>query len=336
MRPVPGRGRFRRMASRIVSTGSFLPERVVTNESLSQFPQNAIPLIEQKTGVRERRHAGDGQCTSDLAAEAAANCLAAADTQPSEIDAILLATSSPDRIQPATATRVQMKLQATHAFAFDINSVCTGGVFGLHLANALIQSGAARKVLVVAAEVYSRYLNPKDFSTYPYFGDGAGAVLLSAAGDGPEIVHGLLRTDGTGSEIIQVPAGGTMLPYARMTNPGDAFFKMAGKEVYQFAITRGPEVIRELLAITGIPKGEIAAFVLHQANLNIIETIASTLDVPLERFPVNLQKYGNTAAASVFIALHELLAGGTVGKGKYIVMAAFGGGLSWGAILIKT
>jgi 3-oxoacyl-[acyl-carrier-protein] synthase III len=320
----------------IRGTGSYLPDNIVNNEDLPNFPPTLVKLIRQKTGVCSRRFAHESQCTSDLAAEAAKASLVRAGVDPRDLNGIILATSSPDRLQPATATRVQHLIGASGAFAFDVNSVCSGGVFALALANACITSGLADTILVVAAEIYSRYLDPHDFSTYPYFGDGAGAVLLAAAADTQRgILHSILRTSGNKSEVIQVPAGGTMLPYARLTNPKDVFFKMVGREVYDFAMTRGGEVIDEILQATGVDRHDIKFYLVHQANINIIREIATRLGVEEEKFIINLDKYGNTAAASVLICLDELAASGAIQLGDLIVIAAFGGGLSWGANLIR-
>jgi 3-oxoacyl-[acyl-carrier-protein] synthase III len=319
----------------ILSTGSYLPETAVPNEALTRFPATSLPLIEQKTGIRGRRHAAEGQCTSDLGAEAARVCLERAGVDADAVDAVLLATSSPDRIQPATATRVQERIGARRAFAFDINSVCSGAVYGLHLADALVKTGSAHRVLVVASEVYSRYLNPKDFSTYPYFGDGAGAVLVGPEEGERAIVRTLLRSDGTGDEVIQVPAGGTMMPYGRLQSPNDIYFKMRGREVYDFAVTQGEAVVRELLEACGVDCRDVAFVVSHQANINILHELARRLDIDFSKFIVNLDRYGNTAAASVFIAFDELVASSRARRGDLVVLVAFGGGLSWGASLIR-
>jgi 3-oxoacyl-[acyl-carrier-protein] synthase-3 len=323
------------MNSIIVATGSYLPERVVPNEAFEQFPKSAIPLIEEKTGVRCRRYARDDQSTSDLAIEAARRCLEKAGADPGGIDALILATSSPDRIQPATATRVQEGIGARRAFAFDLNSVCTGALYALQVADAFVRTETCRQVLVVASEVYSRYLNPKDFSTCPYFGDGAGAVLLAPSKVDRGIVRTLLRSDGAGHDVIQIPAGGTMMPFAQMARPQDAFFKMRGREVYDFAVERGSEVVRELLEATGMAAGEVGFVVPHQANANVLREIAERLSIDFAKFVVNLDRYGNMAAASVLVALDELLGSGRVRTGDAIVLVAFGGGLSWGATLIR-
>ena len=324
------------MRSRVVATGAYLPERVVTNAALTQFPASALPLIEEKTGVRERRHAEESQCTSDLGVEAARQCLDRARIDPGSIDVLVLATSSPDRIQPATATRVQEAIGARRAFAFDVNSVCAGAVFAMHVADALIRSGSARTALVVASEVYSRHLNPKDFGTFPFFGDGAGAVLLAPTDGEAGIVGSLLGSDGSKDHVIQIPAGGTMLPYSRMTNPTDRYFKMRGKEVYDFAVTQGSAVVEELMQRHGLTREQVRFVIPHQANANVIRDLAARLGIGLDRFIVNLDRYGNTAAASVLIGLDELWQSGRLTDGDNVIVVAFGGGLSWGATLIRS
>ncbi len=323
------------IGAKIISTGFFVPDKIVKNDDLSQFPANSIPLIEQKTGVKERRFANDSQCTSDLAIKAAIRCIEKIQFNPECIDALILSTSSPDRIQPATATRVQKEIGAQKAFAFDINSVCSGGVYALHIAHSLIKACLCRNILVVAAELYSKYLNPKDFSTFPYFGDGAGAILLSAVPDNIGIMHTILKTDGSGAELLQIPAGGTILPYSRIKNQNDIYFKMHGKEVYKFAVTKGAEIVEELINDTGLTKDQVKFIIPHQASINIIKELSNRLDIKYDKFFVNLDKYGNTASASVFIGLDELIESGKVRAGDLVILVAFGGGLSWGATLVK-
>jgi 3-oxoacyl-[acyl-carrier-protein] synthase-3 len=327
------------MIARLRATGSYLPEKEVLNQDLTQFPASARPLIQQKTGIVARRHAGKGECTSDLAAQAARVCLADAGLPAGDVQGIILATSSPDRMQPATATRVQHLLGATGAFAFDVNSVCSGGVYALEVGNAFIQAGIVRNILVIASDVYSKILNPADFSTYPYFGDGAGAVLLQSHEDShqgsPGIIKTILRTDGAGHDVIQVPCGGTMKPYALMQSPREQYFTMKGKEVYDFAATRAPEIIRELMEAAGLTPDCVAWVIPHQANLNIIRDIAAAVGIPQQRFITNLDKYGNTAGASVLIALDQLCRSGAILPGQVAILVAFGGGLSWAASAIR-
>jgi 3-oxoacyl-[acyl-carrier-protein] synthase-3 len=319
----------------IQATGSYVPERSIHNEQLDQFPQTAKMLISQKTGVFCRRHSNNDQCTSDLALKAANRCLNRINFPSEKVEAIILSTSSPDRLQPATATRLQHLLGAGNAFAFDINSVCSGSTYGIALANAMIRSGTCSHLLLVAAEAYSKILNPQDFSTYPYFGDGAGAILFAADGKQNGVIHSILGTDGSGNNTICVPAGGTMLPFANISDTKSAYFQMKGRDVFNFAVTKGAQVISELLTKNGLTAEEIKCFICHQANINIILKIAEELKIEESKFYVNLFRYGNTASASVIIALDEAWDRGIISSGDMVVTAAFGGGLSWGANLIR-
>jgi 3-oxoacyl-[acyl-carrier-protein] synthase-3 len=322
--------------TRILATASYLPERVVPNEALTQFPASTLPLIAEKTGIAARRYAADDECTSDLGAKAARQCLERAAVSPDEVDVIVLATSSPDRIQPATATRVQHLIGARTAYAFDVGSVCSGAVFALHLADALVRSGSARRVLVVASELYSRsHLNPRDFSTCACIGDGAAAVLVGPDEQGHAVLGTRLHTDGSGADLIQVPAGGTMLPYARMERPQDAYFTMRGRDVQDFVLTQGAAVVQELLTAHGVDRGDVAFVVPHQANVGVLQGLAERLGIDFSRFVVTLDRYGNTAAASVLIAFDDLVTSKRVRRGDLVVLVVFGGGLSWAATLIR-
>jgi len=319
----------------IRSTGSYVPERLIHNETLSQYPATSKKLISQKTGVFCRRHAAQDQCTSDLAVEAARRCLEHIGFPAEGLDAIVLSTSSPDRMQPATATRLQHLLGAVNAYAFDINSVCSGSTYGIAVSQAMIRAGLATNLLFVAAEAYSRILNPDDFSTFPFFGDGAGAILFVADETKESVIRSVLGTDGRGNDTICVPGGGTMLPISRMKDQKSAFFRMKGRDVFDFATTKGVEAIRRLLDETGITADAVKSFICHQANVHIILEIAEQLAVSEEKFYMNLFRYGNTASASVLIALDEAIRSGLLGPGDLIVTAAFGGGLSWGANLLR-
>ncbi|MGD8836673.1 MAG: ketoacyl-ACP synthase III [Desulfobacteraceae bacterium] len=319
----------------IIGTGSYLPEGTIHNEALDQFPKTAKLMISQKTGVFCRHHADPEQCTSDLAFKAAERCLQRTDFSPQKVNAIILSTSSPDRIQPATATRLQYLLKAVRSFAFDINSVCSGSTYGIALAQALIRSGTCANVLFVASEIYSKILNPKDFSTYPYFGDGAGAILFAAAEGETGVLASILRTDGRGSNTICIPGGGTMMPYENIPDAKAIYFQMKGREVFDFAVSKGTEVIQLLLERTNTCVESVKCFICHQANVNIILKIAENLGITEEKFYMNMFRYGNTASASVLIALDEAINRGVVSAGDRIVTAAFGGGLSWGANLIQ-
>lgn len=319
----------------IEATGSFIPGHTIHNEDLEQFPGPAKMLISKKTGVFSRRHAEYSQCTSDLALEAARRCLDRINFPADKVEAIVLSTSSPDRIQPATATRLQYMLGAGNAFAFDINSVCSGSTYGIALSNAMIRSGTCCNVLFTAAEAYSKILNPNDFSTYPYFGDGAGAIFFQANGSKHGVLKSILGTDGGGNDTICVPAGGTMQPFDRITDTKATYFHMKGRDVFNFAVSKGTESIMQLLEHAGVTVDNVKCFICHQANVNIILQIADNLNIEEDKFYMNLFRYGNTASASVLIALDEALVRGIVAHGDLVVTAAFGGGLSWGANLIR-
>jgi 3-oxoacyl-[acyl-carrier-protein] synthase-3 len=253
-----------------------------------------------------------------------------------DLDVILLATSSPDRVQPATATRVQDLLGARRAFAFDVNSVCSGALFALHMADALVQGGRARRVLVLASELYSRALiNPRDFSTCACLGDGAGALLVGPGDPGRGIVATRLHTDGSGGDLIQVPAGGTMLPSSRVERAQDVYFMMRGPEVQDFAASHGAAAIDEALAACGLARSDISFVVPHQANISVLKGLADRLGIDFDRVVVTLDRYGNTAGASVLIAFDELIMSGRMKPGDLVALVVFGGGLSWGATLIR-
>jgi len=322
--------------SKIVSTGSYLPRREVSNIELTQFSAVRIPLIKEKTGIDSRRHVGKDEATSDLALRAAKSCLESGNFPASDLDAIILATSTPDRIMPASATTVQAKLGAVNAFAFDINSVCSGAVYAIDLADAMIKSGKCKNVLVIASDVYSKILNPKDFATYPYFGDGAGAVFVERCEHKQTgLIYSILHTDGNGSEVIHVPAGGSRMPGWCVETKDKFYFRMSGRKVYNFAVNEGSSVIIECIDKAGYTRDDIGCVIAHQASLNVLKDIAKKTGIAFDHFFVNLQKYGNTAGASVVIALDEAIRSGKARKGDLIVLVAFGGGLSWGAILIR-
>jgi 3-oxoacyl-[acyl-carrier-protein] synthase-3 len=309
--------------SRILATGSALPKRRISNADLCQFPAHSLQLIEQKTGIRARRACGTGESASSLALAAGQAALSRSGRLASELDAIIVSTSTPDRLIPGIASTVQAQLGASRAWAFDLNAVCSGAIFAIKVAEGLLQSGQCTTILVVAADTYSRVLNPSDFSTYPYFGDGAGAVMLSSAKSGgiAEVGPIVLHTDGLGADLIQVPAGG--------------YFAMRGREVFDFAVRRGPEIVAELLAGESILPGDVAHVLTHQANIKIIDAIAAKSGIPRERFWVDLDELGNTASASVLIAFDHLVTHQALVAKEHSLLVAFGAGLSWGGALLR-
>lgn len=236
---------------------------------------------------------------------------------------------------PATAALVSERLNIKNAFAFDINSVCSGGLAALMLAASLVESGAAANMLVIAADVYSRILNPRDFSTYPYFGDGAAALIVSREKSGIKIGRSLFRSDGSGYGVITVKAGAAEIRPVDLKTPSDSYFSMNGREVFDFAVSRVPEVILHLMDRDGISMGEVRQFILHQANINIIEKISDVIGSDISIFFTNLQKYGNMAGASCLVALSEYLDSSPEIKDGFIILSSFGGGLSWGALSLE-
>jgi 3-oxoacyl-[acyl-carrier-protein] synthase-3 len=312
-----------------------LPEIIVRNEDLTQFPKGSIPLIEKYTGIRARRRAPDGMLTSEMASKAAEACLEKIGFSPTNVGGVIVCTSTPDRAFPPTATKVQcdIGMQLGQSFAFDINSVCSGAVFGISLADSLIRNGACDHILVIGAEMYSRILFEKDFSTLPFFGDGAGAILLGTDLERSDagIITSLMKSDGSKGEAATHNGNGVM----PLKDERSWYVKMDGRAIYQFALTAGSSIIREIVEKAGVSLSEISLFVTHQANSNIIEAIAKELDLPADKFFINLYEYGNTAGASVPIALDEALGKNLANRGDLIVLAAFGGGLSWSASLLR-
>lgn len=322
------------MPAYIHSFGTYIPPREISNEELSQFPPASLARIKIKTGVEKRRFS-DGGFSSDLAARAAADCLSKNPFPRDSVDTVILATSTPDRMIPATAALVSERLNIKNAFAFDINSVCSGGLAALMLAASLVESGAAANILVIAADVYSRILNPRDFSTYPYFGDGAAALIVSREKSGIKIGRSLFRSDGSGYGVITVKAGAAEIRPVDLKTPSDSYFSMNGREVFDFAVSRVPEVILHLMDRDGISMGEVRQFILHQANINIIEKISDVIGSDISMFFTNLQKYGNMAGASCLVALSEYLDSSPEIKDGFIILSSFGGGLSWGALSLE-
>ncbi len=238
-------------------------------------------------------------------------------------------------MQPPTATRTQAGLGAPNAFAFDINSVCAGSTYGICLADTMIKSGRFENILFIAAEMYSKILNPNDFGTLPYFGDGAGAILFTSGNGDKGVQHSYLGSDGHLWDTVGVFGGGTMEPYNRLSNPNAIYLKMNGRAVFEFAMKRGPETLVRLAKEASISLNDVDCFICHQANINILKAISTTLEIPFEKFYVNLDRYGNTASASVIIALDEAISCEMIREGSLVATVSFGGGLNYGANLIR-
>jgi 3-oxoacyl-[acyl-carrier-protein] synthase-3 len=312
----------------------------VTNEELAMKVDTSHEWISKKTGILERRVAASDEAPSDMACHAAARCLEQAGVDRNEVDLIVVACATPDQSQPAVACLLQEKLGIgqRRCPAFDVNSVCSGFVFSLNVAQSMMLTAPERysHVLVVGADAFSKILNWRDRRTCVFFGDGAGAVLLTQReGDGRRI-HFSLGSDGRGHNHIEVPAGGTRLPAThdaidRQLNT----FTMNGPKVWEFAVTTVPETIRALLGEHGLSPGDLDLLVLHQSNLRMIEAIMKSLGLPMEKTITTVERYGNTAAASIPLTLEKARDEGRLRAGSKVMMCGFGGGLSWGAALVE-
>ncbi|MEI6306015.1 MAG: beta-ketoacyl-ACP synthase III [Deltaproteobacteria bacterium] len=322
--------------AKVIGSGSYSPERVVGNNFFGNLVDNPDEWIFTRTGIRERRFAREDQATSDLATIAATNALEAAGIEASELDCIVLGTSTPDMILPATACIVQKNIGAKNAFAFDINSVCSSFVYALETADNFIRCGKYKTVMAIGADTYSRILDFEDKSTCPLFGDGAGAVILRSTEGETGILLTYMRSDGNGWELIQVPSSGSRKPVTPESIAArETYFKMAGKQVYIFATDVIPEIITNLCDRAGIKPADLSFIIPHQANVRMIDFIAKKFGFPRERFLLNLDRCGNTSAASVALVMDENLRNGVIKPGDLVLTMGFGGGLSWGGMLIR-
>ncbi len=319
--------------SRIIGTGSYLPARIVTNDELAQRVDTSDEWIQQRSGIRQRHVAAEGETTADLAEAAARHALEAAGVAASELDLIILATTTPDDTFPSTATKVQARLGMQRGAAFDVQAVCSGFVYALAVADNFIKAGQAKTILVIGAETFTRILDWEDRTTCVLFGDGAGAVVLRAeAGTGSVDDHGILSThlhsDGRERDILYVDGG----PSSTRTV---GHVRMLGKEVFRHAVTNLAAVVTEALEANGLTPAAIDWLVPHQANRRILDATAKKLALPVDRVVVTLDRHANTSAASVPLALDEAVRDGRIKPGHLILVEAMGGGLTWGSALIR-
>jgi len=320
----------------ITGWGMYAPPRIMTNDELATMVETSDEWIVSRTGIRERRIAGPDETTTSLSVNAARDALAVAGVDAADLDLVIVATCSPDYPLPATSVTVATALGATRAAGFDLQAACSGFLYGLATGNSFIRSGMYRNVLVIGVEILSRFLNWKDRNTCVLFGDGAGAVLLQASEQPGGLIGFNLFSDGTGYEGIIVPAGGSVCPASPQTSAdGLHFIQMAGREVYKYATRQLADSALAALGDAGIGVGEVDQFVFHQANLRIIENVERQLDIPPEKVYVNIEKYGNTSAASVPMALVEAVAAGQIKPGDRVLMVAFGAGYTAGAAVLE-
>jgi len=314
--------------SRIVGTGSYLPPRILTNDELAKRLDTSDAWIRERTGIRQRHIAEESQTSSDLALEAGRRALQAAGLKAADIDLIIVATSTPDFIFPSTACLLQAKLGVKGCAAFDVQAVCSGFVYGLAIADNFIRAGTHKSALVVGAEVFSRILDWNDRATCVLFGDGAGAVVLTAA-QKPGVHASVLHADGSLAGILSVPGnvcGGSIL--------GSPFLQMQGSQVFKVAVRVLDEAAREVVAAAGMKLEDVDWLIPHQANVRILEATAKRLGLPRERLVVTVDRHANTSAASVPLALDEYVRAGTIKAGHKVMLQGVGGGFTWGASLV--
>ncbi|MFD2303727.1 beta-ketoacyl-ACP synthase III [Roseibacillus ishigakijimensis] len=321
----------------IAGTGSYLPEKILTNAELESMVDTSDEWITTRTGIKERRIAADGEFTSHMAAKAGEKALAQAGIAPADVDLIIVATITPDTLTPATACYVQQTLGSLGAVAFDISAACSGFLYAMKIAKRLISDGAFQNALIIGAEKLSSFVNWEDRNTCVLFGDGAGAAVLRRSREGEgNIIATEIGTDGRQTHLLNIPGGGSACPItSENADQRLASLAMLGKEVFKHAVTRMKQSAETVLERAGIAPEEVKLVVPHQANLRIIDAIADRLTVPKDRVFTNLQKYGNTSAAAVAIALDEAHRTGRFERGDKIVLVVFGAGLTWAAAAIE-
>ncbi len=320
----------------ITGWGMAVPERVVTNTELAKLVETSDEWIRTRTGIIERRIVGPGEYTSTLATSAGQRALDCAAIDPDQVDLVILATCTPDRPFPATACTVQANLKIPRAGAFDLGAACSGFVYGLSVATSMIRSGAHRTVLLIAADIFTHLINWHDRNTCVLFGDGAGAVVLQATDQPFGLLTSTLGSWGEGEDLMAAEAGGTRLPATpELLDAGRQYVFMNGREIYKHAVRGMSESSLQVIAEAGLTSADIQLVIPHQANFRIIEATARRLELPMERVFINLERYGNTSAASVPIALCEAVEQGRLRQGDHVLMTAFGGGLTWASGVVR-
>jgi len=320
----------------IVSTGRYLPERVLTNHDLEEMVDTSDEWIRNRTGIRERRIAGDDVTAADMGAEAARKAMDQAGVKPGEVDVLIVSTATPDRWLPSTACDIQARIGATNAASFDIMAACTGFLYGLSMAEGYLFSGRGEVALVVSAEKMSSIVDWTDRSTCVLFGDGAGAAVVRPSEDGAGVLSSVLRSDGRLGDLLHRPAGGAAEPLDEASlDRGDHLVKMKGREVFKNAVREMAEASDVALKEAGLTAEDVDLMVPHQANIRIIEATARYADIPMEKVYVNLDRYGNMSSATVPVALDEVRECGRVQPGDRVLFTAFGAGLTWGAMAVR-
>ena len=319
----------------IIGTGSYLPEKVMTNRDLEEIVDTSDDWIFSRTGMRERHIASPDQAASDLGAEAAKKAIADAGIGADEIDLIIVATLSPDMFFPSTACFVQDRIGANNAYCYDLGAACSGFLYALDSARNQIASGAIDTALVIGTEKMSTFIDWEDRGTCILFGDGAGAAVLRAGGEGRGLMKSVMGTDGSLADLLWTPGGGSRNPMSHeMLDQKQQYLKMEGREVFKHAVVRMGDTVLQALEKNGVTADEVKCFIPHQANIRIIDAISKRLGVA-DRMYTNVDKYANTSSAALAIALDEAVKDGTIQKGDLVVLTVFGGGFTWGANVLE-
>jgi 3-oxoacyl-[acyl-carrier-protein] synthase-3 len=318
--------------AQIAGTGGYLPERIMTNKEFEAFVETSDEWIRERTGIKRRHVAAKGEKTSDMALAAANRALLAAETDASEIDLIILATTTPDKVFPSTACIVQRRLGIRNFPAFDVHAACSGFIYALDVADRFVRTGGARCALVIGAETYSRIINWQDRATCVLFGDGAGAIVLKAA-DEPGVISTHAHADGAYEELLQVPAG--VSSGYDLVRAEAAFIEMQGREVFRRAVATLDAIATETLVNNGFRNEDVTWLIPHQANMRIIAAAAKKLDLPMDRVLVTVDEHANTSSASIPLALDVAVRDGRVKRGDLLLFEAFGAGFTWGSALVR-
>jgi len=324
------------MRARIVGTGHSYPEGILTNADLEKIVETSDDWITTRTGIKQRRKAAPGEYTSMFAVRAARQAIERAGLEPSDIDLLLCATVTPDQILPSTGCIIQAELGANKAAAMDIVAACSGFLYGLTLADTMIRTGQSKNALVIGAEILTQYVDYSDRQTCVLFGDGAGAAVLSASNGDRGILAARIRSDGRYEEQLYSPGGGTRKPATAETlASGDHFFKMKGNELFKVAVRSMADISKEVLEEAGLKPENVKLFIPHQANQRITDAVANKLNVESERVYSNIAMHGNTSSASIPIGLDECVEAGRITEGDLVLLASFGGGVTWGGVLMR-
>ena len=324
------------MRATITSTAHHVPEKILTNYDIEKMVQTSDEWIQNRTGIKQRHIVSDDEASSDLSTHVANKLLKKRGVNPEQIDIIIVGTVTPDHLTPSTAAIVQNNINAQNAWAFDLSAACSGFLFGLETGSKLIESGKYKTVMVIGVDTMTSILDFKDRETCIIFGDGAGGVILEPSKSDNGIISSILKTDGSGASSLNVLAGGSRKPATKETIANrEHFIRQDGKKVFKFAVKRMTDVSKELLLKNGLSGNDIKLFIPHQANKRIIDATGERCGIPKDRVLINIDRYGNTTAGTIPIALNEAVENKLINNGDYILLSAFGSGFTWGSILIK-